>query len=232
MRRTLSVVVPCYNEESSLKECLKRLLSIADESLALEVIVVDDCSGDQSAKIALEMAAQNPSILLVRHQVNRGKGAALRTGFEKATGDYVAIHDADMEYDPADLKKIAAVLDEGGCDVVFGSRFLENKGGGKGYFVHRNANRFLTFASNLFTGLRLTDMETCYKVFRLDVLRKLDLREERFGIEPEMTAKVARLGVRVKEVPVSYNARTYSEGKKIGLKDGFRALYCIVKYAF
>ncbi len=229
-RHTLSVVVPAYNEERSIAACLERVLTIADAGLALEIIVVDDASSDRTARIARDFATRHPEIRFVGHERNCGKGAALHTGFRLATGDFVAIQDADLEYDPADLRRLVEPLAAGAADVVIGSRFL---GGGPHrvlYFWHSVGNRFLTLLSNMFTDLNLTDMETCYKVFRRDVLQALELRETRFGFEPEIVAQVARMRLRIYEMGISYAGRTYEEGKKIGARDGFRALYCIARY--
>lgn len=227
---TLSIVIPSYNEEATIKTCVERVLEIADETLKLELIIVDDASTDNSYEKALELQSQNGNIQVLRHEKNKGKGAALRTGFAHATGDFVAVQDADLEYDPMDLKKLIEPLVEGDADVVFGSRFLSSGVHRVLYFWHSLANKFLTFLSNMFTDLNLTDMETCYKVFRRELIQSLDLKENRFGIEPEMVAKVAQLRPRVYEMGISYKGRTYEEGKKIGMKDAVRALYCIFHY--
>jgi dolichol-phosphate mannosyltransferase len=228
--RKLSVVVPAYNEERSLLRCVERVLAIADNDLELEVIIVDDASWDGSANVALGLAARYPEVRVLRHAVNQGKGGALHTGFREATGDFVAVQDADLEYDPQDLKRLIEPLADGRADVVIGSRFLSAGAHRVLYFWHSVGNRFLTLLSNMFTDLNLTDMETCYKVFRRDVLQSLELREKRFGFEPEVIAQVARRRLRIYEVGISYAGRTYEEGKKIGAKDGFRALYCIIRY--
>lgn len=228
--RTLSVVIPAYNEEKTLALCAERVLAIADEHLALEILIVDDASKDGTARVAQELAGRHPAIRVLRHPVNQGKGAALHTGFREATGDFVAVQDADLEYDPRDLRRIIGPLVDGTADVVIGSRFLSTGHHRVLYFWHSVGNRVLTLLSNMFTDLNLTDMETCYKVFRRDVLQRVELREKRFGFEPEIVAKVAHMRLRVFETGVSYSGRTYEEGKKIGAKDGFRALYCIVRY--
>ena len=226
----LSIVIPAYNEERSLVPCLERVLAIADTDLELEVLVVDDASQDGTLKLAQEFALQHAQVRILRHEVNQGKGAALHTGFKQATGDFVAIQDADLEYDPRDLKRLLKPLIEGFADVVIGSRFLSAGVHRVLYFWHSVGNRFLTLLSNIFTDLNLTDMESCYKVFRREVLQHVELHEKRFGFEPEIVAQIARLRLRVYEMGISYAGRTYEEGKKISAKDGFRALYCIVRY--
>ena len=226
----LSVVVPAYNEERSLLPCIERVLAIADDSLELEIIIVDDASRDGTANVALGLAARHPQVKVRRHTVNQGKGAALHTGFREATGDFVAVQDADLEYDPRDLKRLLVPLADGIADVVVGSRFLSGGAHRVLYFWHSVGNRFLTLLSNMFTDLNLSDMETCYKVFRRDVLQDIELREKRFGFEPEVVAQIARKRLRIYEIGISYAGRTYEEGKKIGAKDGLRALYCIIRY--
>jgi len=226
----LSVVIPCFNEEKTLEKCVHRVLDIADETLALEIIIVDDASKDRSLSIAKELESEYPQVLVLRHEVNQGKGAALRTGFQKASGDFVAVQDADLEYDPNDLKKLLSPLLNDEADVVLGTRFLSTGAHRVLYFWHSLGNRFLTFISNIFTDLNLTDMETCYKVFRRDVIQRIDIKENRFGFEPEIVAKVAHMRLRIFEMGISYRGRTYEEGKKIGVKDGFRAIYCIFRY--
>ena len=226
----LSVVIPCFNEEQTLRACLENLFDIADENLSLEIIIVDDCSTDQSFSIATELVENYSEIKLLRHERNKGKGAALRSGFAKATGDFVAVQDADLEYDPIDLKRLLIPLINDDADVVLGSRFLSTGAHRVLYFWHYMGNRFLTFLSNMFTDLNLTDMESGYKVFRRDVLQSINIEENGFGFEPEIVAKVAHMRLRIYEMGISYHGRTYDEGKKIGLKDGFRALYCIFRY--
>ena len=223
----LSVVMPCYNERDTIHTSLTRVLASPVESI--EIILVDDGSKDGTRDLLTQGPALDPRVRVILHEVNRGKGAALRTGFREARGRFVVIQDADLEYDPGEYPKLLQPLLDDHADVVFGTRF----GGGPHrvlYFWHSVANHALTTLSNMLTDLNLTDMETCYKVFRREVLDQLVLEEDRFGIEPEMTAKIAALGVRVYEVPISYHGRTYAEGKKIGLKDAFRAVYCIVRY--
>lgn len=229
-RVKLSIVIPCYNEERTLEGCVDSVLAIQDEGLELELIVVNDCSKDDSATIAEQLAKRVPNLRVFHHAHNQGKGAALRTGIAQATGDFVAIQDADREYDPHDLKRLIVPLREGIADVVFGSRFLSHGYHRVLYFWHSLGNRFLTLLSNMLTDLNLTDMETCYKVFRRDVIQQIQIEENRFGFEPEVTAKVAHLRLRIYEMGISYRGRTYAEGKKIGMRDGWRALYCIMKY--
>jgi dolichol-phosphate mannosyltransferase len=226
----LSIVVPAYNEERSLVRCVERVLAIADADLELEVLVVDDASQDGTLKLAQELAHQYAQVRVLRHEVNQGKGAALHTGFAQATGDFIAIQDADLEYDPRDLKRLLEPLTAGCADVVIGSRFLSAGAHRVLYFWHAVGNRFLTLLSNMFTDLNLTDMESCYKVFRCEVLQHIELKEKRFGFEPEIVSQIARLRLRIYEMGISYAGRTYEEGKKISAKDGFRALYCIVRY--
>jgi dolichol-phosphate mannosyltransferase len=226
----LSIVVPCYNEEKTLEVCVDSVLAIRDETLDLEVIIVDDCSTDASLAVARSLAEKTPGLMVLHHPKNMGKGAALRTGIAGATGDFVAIQDADREYDPMDLKRLLIPLRSGDADVVLGSRFLSTGYHRVLYFWHSLGNRFLTTLSNMLTDLNLTDMETCYKVFRREVIQSITIEENRFGFEPEVVAKIAQMRLRIYEMGISYRGRTYAEGKKIGVKDGWRALYCILKY--
>ncbi len=226
----LTIVVPVYNEEQTVETLLRAVLEAPlQEGVDREVVVVDDASTDGTAAV-LERFADEPRVRVFRQQVNQGKGAALRRGFAEAKGEFVVVQDADLEYDPREYPKLLAPILEGKADVVYGSRFIGSEAHRVLFFWHMVGNRFLTLLSNMFTNLNLTDMETCYKLFRVEVLRRVRLEEDRFGIEPEMTAKVSRLGVRIYEVGIGYAGRTYGEGKKIGWKDGFRALFCIVKY--
>ncbi len=230
MTITLSVVIPLYNEERTLARCVDSIRAIQDEDLRLEIIIVDDGSSDNSPAIARDLARQFPEIRYLRHERNRGKGAALHTGFKAATGDFVAVQDADLEYDPRDLKRLLEPLIDGRADVVLGSRFHTSGTHRILYFWHFLVNQFLTMLSNMLTDLILTDMEACYKVFRREVVQRLDLKEQRFGFEPEVVAKIAQMRLRIYETGISYYGRTYAEGKKIRMKDGWRAIYCILKY--
>ena len=223
----LSVVIPCYNEALTIEAIVDAVLKSEIEDV--EILVVDDYSTDRTRDKLQEMQGKL-SIEVVLHERNMGKGAALRTGFARATGDIVIVQDADLEYDPRDYPKLMAPILEGKADVVFGSRFAGGETHRVLYFWHYAANRFLTLASNMFTNLNLTDMETCYKAFRREVIQSIEICEDRFGFEPEITAKVARKGCRIYEVGISYSGRTYAEGKKIGWRDGVRAVWCIFRY--
>jgi glycosyltransferase involved in cell wall biosynthesis len=225
----LSVVIPVYNEVNTLVDLLT-LVDLVDVGMEKELVIVDDCSRDGTRDLLKNAALQHPGWRVLFHEVNQGKGAALRTGFGAVTGDYVIIQDADMEYDPREYQMLLRPMVENRADVVFGSRF---QGGGPHrvcFFWHYVGNKMLTTLSNMMTGLNLTDMEVCYKLFRREVLQGITLKENRFGFEVEITAKVARGKWRVYEVPISYYGRSYQEGKKITWKDGFRAIWCILKY--
>jgi len=222
----LSVVIPVYNEVNTLLHLIER---VQRSPVDKEIIVVDDCSSDGTADL-LKGASLASNVTTLFHPVNQGKGAALRTGFAQASGDVVIVQDADLEYDPQEYPKLIKPIVDGLADVVFGSRFAGGETHRVLYFWHSVGNHLLTLCSNALTNLNLTDMETCYKVFRREVLQKIVVEENRFGFEPEITAKVAKLRVRVFEVGISYAGRTYEEGKKIGWKDGVRALWCIIKY--
>jgi len=226
----LSVVIPCFNEEDTLELCVERVLAIADDSLSLELIIVDDCSTDSSIEIARQLEKRHKEIRVFRHSLNQGKGAALKTAFSNVSGDVVVVQDADLEYDPQDIPRLLVPFRKNSADAVFGSRFLPHGAHRVLYFWHYLGNRFLTFVSNMFTDLNLTDMETCYKLFRRSVIQSIDIKESRFGFEPEVVAKIAEMRLRIYEMGISYHGRTYQEGKKIGAKDGFRALYCILRY--
>ncbi len=223
----LSIVIPCYNERGTIEAVINAVRAAPGGEK--EIIVVDDCSVDGSSEL-LEGPLRAKIDKLARHSVNRGKGAALRTGIAEATGDIVIIQDADLEYDPEQYPLLIAPILQGKADVVYGSRFIGSGPHRVLYFWHRVGNGFLTLVSNMFTNLNLTDMETCYKVFRREIIQSLRIEEDRFGFEPEITAKIAKLHCRVFEVGISYYGRTYQEGKKIGWKDGFRALWCILRY--
>ena len=225
-RPCLTVVVPCYNEEATIETLLGQVL---ESPWVAEVVVVDDGSRDRSRQILAGIA--NPRVRVILHEMNQGKGAALRTGFQHATSDFVIVQDADLEYDPAEYATVLEPLLTNRADVVFGSRFLSGRPHRVLYFWHSMGNKFLTLMSNMFTDLNLTDMETCYKCFRREVIQSIDIEENRFGFEPEITAKLARGRWRIYEVGISYSGRTYDEGKKIGWRDGVRAVYCIVRYS-
>lgn len=223
----LSIVIPVYNECSTIHLILEQVQAV---DLDKEIIMVDDCSTDGTRDRLDELAKDVDNIRVLYHEVNKGKGAALRTGFEAATGDVVLIQDADLEYDPSEYPKLLKPIEDGKADVVFGSRFAGGQSHRVLYFWHSLGNTFLTIMSNMFTDMNLTDMETCYKVFKREIIQGIDIKENRFGFEPEITAKVARMNCRIYEVGISYSGRTYEEGKKIGWKDGVRAIWCILKY--
>jgi glycosyltransferase involved in cell wall biosynthesis len=236
---TLSVVIPVYNERATIHEILKRVCAVPVNK---QIIVVDDCSTDGTREILRDMQSRDPEVAVIFHEINQGKGAALRTGFRHATGQIVVVQDADLEYDPEQFPQLIQPIVDDLADVVYGSRFIGETHRVL-YFWHYLANKGLTLLSNMFTNLNLTDMEVCYKVFRREVIQGIVLKSDRFGFEPEVTAKVARFKFpgenggpprpcRIYEIPVAYYGRTYREGKKIGLKDGFQALYCIVRFAF
>lgn len=229
----LSIVIPVYNERETLFEIIKRVLASPVE-MDREIVLVDDCSRDGTPELYPKIPETFPgaNIRVLKHAVNQGKGAALRTGFREARGDILLVQDADLEYDPVEYSKLLRPILDGKADVVFGSRFAGGEAHRVLYFWHSVGNRFLTLLSNMFTDLNLTDMETCYKVFRAPVIKGIEIKSNRFGVEPEVTAKVARGGWRVFEVGISYAGRSYEEGKKITWKDGFKALYAIVRFSF
>jgi len=222
----LTVVIPVYNEVHTLLHLIDRVQAVALEK---DIVLVDDCSTDGTRDL-LRGTAFPPNVRVLYHERNQGKGAALRTGFAAATGDLVIIQDADLEYDPEEYPKLIAPILQGRADVVFGSRFAGGEVHRVLYFWHSVGNKFLTLCSNAFTNLNLTDMETCYKVFRRDIIQSIRIEEDRFGFEPEITAKIAKLRCRIFEVGISYYGRTYEEGKKIGWRDGVRAMWCIARY--
>lgn len=227
---TLSIVIPVYNEAATISSIVDAVQAVHLDGIQKEIVIVNDCSRDDTGRIIEEIAKQQPNVRAFHHSVNQGKGAALRTGFSQCTGDWVIIQDADLEYDPNEYPILLEPILAGKADVVFGSRFLGSGAHRVVYYWHSMGNKFLTWLSNMFTNINLTDMETCYKVFRREIIGKIHIEENRFGFEPEITAKVARLHCRIYEVGISYYGRTYEEGKKIGWRDGVRAIVCILKY--
>ncbi len=233
--KVLSIIIPAYNEEETIQTILERIISVQmiKKNIKKEIIVIDDHSTDRTAEKVIEFKNNHPdsNITYLKHKKNQGKGAAIHTGIQEASGDFLVVQDADLEYDPNEYNLLLKPMIEGRADVVYGSRFMGGNPHRILFFWHSIGNKFLTFFSNMFTNLNLTDMETCYKMFKTEIIKSINLREKRFGFEPEVTAKIARIsGIRIYEVGISYYGRTYEEGKKINWKDGFRAIYCILKY--
>lgn len=226
----LSILIPVYNEENTLETIVERVLDVEYGVEKIEVVIVDDCSTDSSFDVAQQISGNNPNVIVSKHERNQGKGAAIRTAMKISTGDIVIVQDADLEYDPRDIPSLITLIQQDIADVVYGSRFSSSGPHRVMYFWHQIGNSFLTLFSNVMTNINLTDMEVCYKALRREVVNTIEIEENRFGFEPELTAKVAKGKWRIYEMPISYFGRTYEEGKKIGWKDGMRAIVCIMKY--
>ena len=232
--KSLSIIIPCFNEGPTIHRILDKVKAVELlNSITKEIIIVNDCSTDDTKQVIETYISNNAdaNFRLLNHQVNKGKGAAIHTGIQKATGDYLIIQDADLEYDPREFNLLLQPVLDADADVVYGSRFIGGNAHRILFFWHTLGNKFLTFLSNMFTNMNISDMETCYKLFRSDIVKSLTLKEKRFGFEPEVTAKIAKVpDIKIYEVGISYYGRTYNEGKKINWKDGFRAIYCVLKY--